>query len=97
MGIKSGSGSGMNNPDHISESLEIIFLVTILKFFDEDPGSRMEKTRNRDSGWKKFVSGINILDPQHWYNIRIFLVYLCEDFAVLKILVYVECAKERFQ
>ena len=24
MGKKSGSGSGMNNPDHISESLEII-------------------------------------------------------------------------
>jgi hypothetical protein len=26
MGKKSGSGSGMNNPDHISESLEIIFV-----------------------------------------------------------------------
>ncbi len=26
MGKKSGSGSGMNNPDHISESLETIFL-----------------------------------------------------------------------
>jgi hypothetical protein len=33
MGKKSGSGSGMNNPDHISESLETIF-----KFFDADPG-----------------------------------------------------------
>jgi hypothetical protein len=40
---KSGSRSGMNNPDHISESLETIFLVTILKFFD---------------GWKNFGSGI---------------------------------------
>jgi hypothetical protein len=40
MGKKSGSGSGMNNPDHISESLEIetIFWVKILKFFDADPG-----------------------------------------------------------
>ncbi len=28
------SGSGMNNPDHISESLETIFWVKILKFFD---------------------------------------------------------------
>jgi hypothetical protein len=28
----------MNNPDHISESLEIIFWVKILKFFDADPG-----------------------------------------------------------
>jgi hypothetical protein len=37
------SGSGMNNPDHISESLETIFWVKILKFFDADPGSEMEK------------------------------------------------------
>jgi hypothetical protein len=48
----------MNNPDHISESLETILLVKILKFFDADPGSRMEKHRIRD--------GKN-LDPQHWY------------------------------
>jgi hypothetical protein len=27
---KSGSGSGMNDPDHISESLETIFIVKIL-------------------------------------------------------------------
>jgi hypothetical protein len=40
------SGSGMNNLDHISESLKNIFLVKILKFFDADPG------------WKKFGSGI---------------------------------------
>jgi hypothetical protein len=50
MGKKSGSGSGsrMNNPDHISESLEIIFWVKILKFFDADPGSGMEKIRILD-------------------------------------------------
>jgi hypothetical protein len=30
MGKKSGSGSGMNSPDHISESLETIFWVKIL-------------------------------------------------------------------
>jgi hypothetical protein len=54
MGKKSGSGSGMNNTDHISESVETVFWVKILKFFDEDP-------------WRKeFGSGINILDPQHW-------------------------------
>jgi hypothetical protein len=35
----------MNNPDHISESLEAIFGVKILKFFDADPGSGMEKIR----------------------------------------------------
>jgi hypothetical protein len=48
MSKKSESGSGMNNPDHISQSLETIFWVKILKFFDEDPGSGMEKIRIRD-------------------------------------------------
>ncbi len=40
-GKKSRSGSGMNIPDHNSESLETIFWVKILKFFyaDADPGS----------------------------------------------------------
>jgi hypothetical protein len=38
----------MNNPDHISESLETIFWIKILKFFDADPGSGMEKNRIRD-------------------------------------------------
>jgi hypothetical protein len=39
--VKLGSGSGMNSPDHIFESLETIFWVKILKFFDADthPGS----------------------------------------------------------
>jgi hypothetical protein len=52
-----GSGSGMNNPDHISQSLETIFWVKILKFFDADPW------------WKKIGSGINIpeSDTQHWF------------------------------
>jgi hypothetical protein len=35
---KSGSRSGMNNPDHISESLDTIFRVKILDIFDADPG-----------------------------------------------------------
>ncbi len=64
MSKKSGSGSGMNNPDHISESLETIFWVKILKFFDENPGYGMEKILIRDQGWKKFGCGINIPDPQ---------------------------------
>jgi hypothetical protein len=33
MGKISGSGSGMNNPDHICGSVE-----TVLKFNDADPG-----------------------------------------------------------
>jgi hypothetical protein len=47
----------MHIPDHISESLETIFWVKILKFFDADanpasgnlfvPGSGMEKIRIR--------------------------------------------------
>jgi hypothetical protein len=53
----------MNHPDSISESLETIFWNTILKFFDGDPGSGVEKIRIRDG---KFGSGIlmNIPDPQ---------------------------------
>jgi hypothetical protein len=40
----------MNNPDHISESLETIFpgLKYLISFM-----------RIRDPGWKKFGSGIN--------------------------------------
>ncbi len=47
---------GMNNPDHISESLEtIVWGVKIIKFFDADPGSGMEKIwigdgKNSDPG-----------------------------------------------
>jgi hypothetical protein len=37
MGEKSRSGSGMNIPDHIPGSLETIFGLKILKFFDADP------------------------------------------------------------
>jgi hypothetical protein len=53
MGKKSGCRSGMNNPDHFSESLETIFRVKILKFFAVDPGwkkfgSWMKKIRIRD-------------------------------------------------
>jgi hypothetical protein len=35
----------MNNPDHISESIETVFRIKILKFFDADsgPGSGKEK------------------------------------------------------
>jgi hypothetical protein len=46
VGKKSGSGSGMNSPDHIYECLDTIFPVKILKFFDADPGSGMEKIRS---------------------------------------------------
>jgi hypothetical protein len=45
----------MNNPDHISESLETIFWVFLLKFFDADPGSEMEIF---GSEMEKFESGM---------------------------------------
>jgi hypothetical protein len=65
MGKKSGSGFCMNNAAHISESIETIFWVKILKFFDADSGSGMEKfgTGNRDLGWKKFGSEIRVKHP----------------------------------
>jgi hypothetical protein len=53
MGKESGSGSWMNNSDHISQSLETILWVKIFKFFDAAPGSEMEKF---GSGVKKFGS-----------------------------------------
>ncbi len=46
-----GSGARRNNPDHISESLETIFLwVKILKFFDADPGFGIQDRKNLDPG-----------------------------------------------
>jgi hypothetical protein len=52
MGKKSESGSGMNNPDHIPypRSLETIFWVKILKFFDVDPGGGIRYGKKSDPG-----------------------------------------------
>jgi hypothetical protein len=55
MGKKSRSGSGMNIPDHISESSVTLFWVKILKFFDADPGSEIFFTL--DLGWKNSDPG----------------------------------------
>ncbi len=46
MGKKSGSGSGMNKPNHISESLEIIFLG--LKYLNSL--MRIRDGKNSDPG-----------------------------------------------
>ncbi len=51
------SGSGMNNPDHISESLETLFWVKLLKFFDAGQGSGMKEIRIRDPAWKNSDPG----------------------------------------
>jgi hypothetical protein len=65
MGKKSRSVSGMNNPDRISKSLETIFWVKILKFFDADPGIFMTLV----PGWKKVGFGKNIPDPRYYLHI----------------------------
>jgi hypothetical protein len=53
----------MNNPDHISESLETICWVIniLILFFDADPGSGIFLIR--DPEWKKFGSGIQDKHP----------------------------------
>jgi hypothetical protein len=56
MGKKSVSGSRMNNPDHISESLETIFWG--LKYLNS-------LMRIRDGRNSYPPSGKNIPDPQH--------------------------------
>ncbi len=66
---KSGSGSGMNKSDHISESLETILGLKYLNSL----------MRIRDPGWKKFGSGINILDPQHWWYATKTTYYFVHD------------------
>ncbi len=66
---ESGSGmgkkSGMYIPDHISESVETIFGVKILKFFDADAGSGSGNLFSPGSGIR---NGTNA-DPQSRKNI----------------------------
>jgi hypothetical protein len=51
----------MNDPDHISKSLETIFWVKIIKFFDEDQGSDIRDGKNSDLG--SGMGKSRILDP----------------------------------
>jgi hypothetical protein len=61
------SGSGINKPDHNSESLATIFgLKMVLKFFVADPlGSEVQCRFDPGPGMEKFGPRIKILDPQH--------------------------------
>jgi hypothetical protein len=70
-GKKSGSGSGMSNPDHISGSLKNNFLVKILKFFNADPGSGRKKIRLRD----KHPGSATLLLPPRINNGRKYFLY----------------------
>jgi hypothetical protein len=67
----------MNNPDHISWSLETIFWVKILQFFDADLGSGMENIRIWDGKKSDPGTGIEkkIPDPQHWSESKLFYLY----------------------
>jgi hypothetical protein len=70
-----GSGSALTKLSRIRNRIdpnpgETIFGVKILKFFDKDPDPGSGIFLNWDPGWKKFGSGINILDPQHWLKIK---------------------------
>jgi hypothetical protein len=81
MGKMSGSGSGMNNPDNISESLETIFWVKILQFFDADKGSRMEKIWIRDGKNSDPGQTTRILNPDP-------LITVSQDLGHLSCLFY---------
>jgi hypothetical protein len=64
----------MNSPDRISESLETMFWVKIIKFFDADQGgSGMEKIRSgiRD---KHLGSATLRTSPVHVY-----IVHVCDS------------------
>ena len=50
--------------EHSRSFLRELLGLKILKFFDADPGSGIFLTLY--PGWKKFGSGINISDVQHW-------------------------------
>jgi hypothetical protein len=67
----------MNNPDLISESLETIFakqfLGLILKFFDADPGSGMEKIRIREK--HKHPGTATLVEFVNYFNIGYFRFY----------------------
>jgi hypothetical protein len=72
MGRKSASGSGIRDEQPGSYFLVLrnhflgFFGVKILKFFDADPGSGMDKVWIRDPGWIQFGSRMEkswIRDP----------------------------------
>ncbi len=66
MGKKSGSKSEMNNPDHVSESLETIFFG--LKFLNSLMRIRDGKNMEPGSGMQKFGSGIRDEQPPSYFR-----------------------------
>ncbi len=66
----------MNIPDHISESLETILLLKIVKFFDADADLGFGIFLTPGSGIENFGSGINIPDPLHCCIVILFIFIL---------------------
>jgi len=65
----------MNNPDHISESLETIFWVKIHKFFDAHPGSgirdgkiHIRDGKNSDPGYISRIRNTGSSQCILWVN-----------------------------
>ncbi len=61
-----GFGYGMNNPDHISESLEKFSGFKILKSVDADPGGK--KFGKVSPGWEQFGSGMETVQIRDGKN-----------------------------
>ncbi len=58
----------------------------MLKFSYADPNTSSEIFLTRDPVWKKFGSGINIQDPQHWVEGAIYVfqfIYILFYFSVV--------------
>jgi hypothetical protein len=63
MGKNSRSGSGISIRDHISESLQTIFWVKIINFFDADADPGSGNLFDWDLGWKKIGCGFRDKPP----------------------------------
>ncbi len=75
-----GTGSGMNNQDHISDSLETT--IFWLKYLDSL--IRIRDGKNSDPGWKKFWSEIRDKNPGSavWSlpSIKMLVFGTCDEF-----------------
>ncbi len=78
---KTDPGSGMNIPDHFSESLETVLGLKIFKFFDDpDPGSGIFLTL-RSGIEKKSGSGIRNKHPKSFFSESLETVFRVKVFV----------------
>jgi hypothetical protein len=102
MGRKSASGSGIRDEQPASYFLELrnhffgFFRVKILKFFDEDPGSGMEKSRIRVKHPGSATLGTWLLMFRHIY-VQLIIVFIYDSnvqklvLLLINISVYIIC------